>query len=554
MKRNYTHLFWLLALGVAVSFDQFFWGKSWGINFFIFVLLTVLGGLIPIWLEKIKIPWTSYLLLIPVAGFAIMTFLRAEPLTNVMNALITLGSLILFAISLLNGAWIRFNILDHLKYLVKFILNCFSGGVLFFIRIHQDMKESKKTAGEGKEQSNNRITGDGNKKRKIRKFVPYLRGIALALPILFVLIMLLMSADPVFKTRVQHLFSWFDPDDLGEYLFRLVYIAILAYLLLSAYFFGLVESIKLEKTEASKLPLRPFLGTIEASIILVAVNLLFLVFVIMQFTYLFGGETNIAKEGFTFAEYARRGYFELLAVVVITLIMLYILSLITKRKTKTQRWTFSGLGLALVALTGVILASGYTRLSLYEAAYGFTRLRIMTHISMIWIGLLLLAIIILEVNRKMECLAIFLICLIFSFGLTINLVNIDRYIVQENISRVLSITEDNPLTELDAGYLHSLSYDSIPPLVSFFNDPAIPRSIHDEIGGILACRLVSFDGSENQPWTSTHFSRSKAVRILKENADALDKFLFYEDSEWFVKINGERRPCRDYATDAMFPD
>jgi uncharacterized membrane protein YoaK (UPF0700 family) len=110
MQSKYRNLFWLLALSVAISFDQLFWERPIGINLFLFFLLALLGGLIPIWLEKEPIPRLSYLLLIPIIGFSLMTFFRAEPLTNVMNVLLTLGALILFSITLFNGDWIRFTI------------------------------------------------------------------------------------------------------------------------------------------------------------------------------------------------------------------------------------------------------------------------------------------------------------------------------------------------------------------------------------------------------------------------------------------------------------
>ena len=54
------------------------------------------------------------------------------------------------------------------------------------------------------------------------------------------------------------------------------------------------------------------LGLIEVATLLISVDLLFLVFVWIQFAYLFGGQANITLEGYTYAEYARRGFFELL--------------------------------------------------------------------------------------------------------------------------------------------------------------------------------------------------------------------------------------------------
>jgi hypothetical protein len=543
MQSKYRNLFWVMAIAAAFSFDQFFWQKPIGINIFLFFLIALLGGLIPIWLEKEPLPRISYLLLIPIIGFSLMTFFRLEPLTNVMNVLITLGVLILFSTTLFNGDWIRFTIQEHMINTLKFILNCFAGGFLFFANVKRESKKAKLDEAHEKDTTSDHAD---EKKQKTRKFLHYLRGVLLAAPILIILTVLLTSADLVFKQRIQSVFTWFTLDDMGEYIFRFVYILILAYLLLSAYYFGLVESKKIKKKEPSQSSSRPFLGRIEAWIILGAVNLLFLSFVILQFTYLFGGETNINIEGYTYSEYAVRGYFELVAVAIITLIMFYVLALITKRETKAQRWTFSGLGVLLIGLTGIILFSAFKRLSLYEAAYGFTRLRTMTHISMFWIGLLLLAVVILEINQKMDRLAIILICFIFGFGLTVNAVNIDRFIVQQNINRALDASEPEAVEPLDTGYLYSLSHDAIPSLIAHFTDPTTPDDIKDDIGGLLACRLIALDLPEDQPWYAAHYSLIKAATLLKAQEDRLMDYLIFEESDWFVEVNDTRIPCADY--------
>jgi hypothetical protein len=554
MQKKYRNLFWLLALGAAFIFDQFFWQKPIGINIFLFFLIALLGGLIPIWLEKEPIPLTSYLLLIPAIGFALMTFFRKEPLTNVMNILLSLGALILFSITLFNGNWIKFTIQEHLINKLKFILNCFTGGILFFTNFKRESVDAKTVKVPGEKTNNKSDTHASDIKKKSQKVLPYVRGILLAAPILIILTVLLTSADPIFKQRIQDLFTWFNPDNMGEYIFRFIYILMLAYLLLSAYYFGWVESKKIKKREPSKSMTCCFLGQIEAWIILGAVNLLFLSFVILQFTYLFGGEKNIHVEGFTYSQYAVRGYFELVAVAIIVLIIFYILAMITKRQTKAQRWTFSCLGILLIGLTGVILFSAFTRLSLYEAAYGYTRLRTMTHISMIWIGLLLLAVIVLEVGQKMDRLAMVLICFIFGFGITVNTVNIDAFIVQQNMRRVMKASEAEAVKQLDTRYLYSLSHDAIPPLVAYFTDPAVPSDIRDDIGGLLACRLIALDPPEDQPWVSAHFSHTRAFNQLKAQEDPLMDYLIFDEQEWYVEVNNAQIPCANYGADESYLD
>jgi len=533
------HLFWLLALITAVLFDQLFWEKQSGINFFLFITAAGLGGLIPMWIEKIFIPWASYLLLIPVLLFGSFTFIRSEPLTTLMNVLLTLGSLILFAIALRNGAWFKYDFKEHIINFLNFLLHGLIGGVLFFIKIKADNGNSNEAVEPARSQN------ETKKGSKNKKAMPYLRGFLLALPLLIVFSLLLAAADPVFGAKIFGVFDWFEFDQFGEYLFRSSYILAIAYLLLGVYFFGLVKSRDLHKQTEEESQQGNFLGMTEASMILGAVNLLFLSFVLVQFAYFFGGDQNITLEGFTYAEYARRGFFEMLAVAVISGFMFYVLSRITERKEKKQRWIFTGLGLALVALVAIILISAYLRLNLYEDAYGFTRLRTFTHVFMIWTGAVLVSLGVLEVTRKMKHLPVILILSLMVFGLSINILNVDRFIVQQNVQRAVNPNNEAAEDSFDSDYLAELSYDSIPPLTAYYREDQLPEDLRQEIGGTLACRLELL----NQPdpgWTSWHYARSKAVSQLKNLEEALSDYRVYQSEDpWgrFVEINQVTYPC-----------
>ena len=546
MQLRYKNLFWIFAVLAAFSFDRLFWEKPGGINFFIFILLVLLGGLIPMWLEKMIIPWTSYLLLIPILFFSAFTFILSEPFTILISVLIALASLILFAATLRSGAWLRFRTRDYFLCVSNFLLHSIIGGFAYFKDAEEETpsspkNQSKKPGGELKKQENTFS----------KKAIPYLRGVLLALPLLAVLTALLASADPVFSNRIQNLFSGFQLDAIGEYLFRLFYVFVFAYVILSAYYFGLVESKKWQEKILERKPPIGFLGAIESSIILGSINLLFLLFVVLQFTYLFGGESNIHLEGFTYAEYARRGFAELLAVAVISLLVFYILSMITRRESKSKQWSFSALGLILVALVGIILASAYLRLTLYETAYGFTRLRTLTHIFMIWTGLLLIGVAVLDIIKKMDRMALIVVLMVFGFGLTVSLLNIDRFIVRQNVTRSIATVDEKGTTVLDSGldtgYLYSLSNDSIPPLVSVFSDPNTPKTVRDDIGGVLACRYAALDTEKEVPWTSYHVARVRANDLLKSLASQLDTYPTSEtDGLLFVQVNGETRSCFGY--------
>ena len=537
---KYRNLLWLFAILTGLAFDQLFWQKPGGISFFIFILLAVLGGLIPMWVENITIPWTSYLLLLPVLIFSAFTFIRAEPMTTLMNGLLTVGSLILLTISLRNGDWARYDFKDHVLNLLKFILNCLIGGVAFFLKTQPKPNQQTDSQDRARKEGKNQ---DGAK-RQTR--MAYMRGVLLALPIVILLALLLASADPVFGSRILGIFDWFSFEDIGELIFRLTYILILAYLLLGAYFFGLVKSPELNHKSQDDSQDKFFIGTIETSVVFGALNLLFLGFVIIQFTYLFGGDQNISIEGFTYAEYARRGFFELVAVAVISGLIFSVLSRVTERKTPIQKWMVSGLGLTLLALVGIILVSAYTRLTLYEDAYGFTRLRTFTHVFIFWTGGMLAALAFLEVTQKMKRLPFVLILMLMAFGLTINILNVDGFIVKQNVQRAVNPPTEDVDNQLDVAYLSELSLDSVPPLSSNFKDESLPEDLRQKIGGVLACQFTARDLTEKTPWTSWHFARSQAFTQLQDLEDELSGYRVYQSEDpwgWFVDINGDSFPC-----------
>ena len=97
-------------------------------------------------------------------------------------------------------------------------------------------------------------------------------------------------------------------------------------------------------------PLTPdtrVLGLPEALVILVAVDLVFGVFVGLQVAYLFGGRTR-SRDGMTYADYARRGFFELVAAACLAGGIVVVLESTVVRRS---RGTSSAL-VALVGLTG----------------------------------------------------------------------------------------------------------------------------------------------------------------------------------------------------------
>jgi hypothetical protein len=250
-------------------------------------------------------------------------------------------------------------------------------------------------------------------------------------------------------------------------------------LILSYLFIGLVRFAEMHSRNhnVGKSVSKPFLGFTEGATVLVSVLVLFGIFVIIQFRYLFSGEMNITAAGFTYSEYARRGFGELIAVAVFSLILIQVIRAILDFKSPQQRNIFIGLVTGLVVLVLVILTSSFLRLSLYESAYGFSQLRTYSHVFIIWLGILLISVMLFEIIHKPGLFTNALLLMAVGFALSLNLLNVDATIAKQNIQRA-----DNGM-ELDTSYLSSLSTDALPTLVEEFNSPVHSPTVHDEIGG-----------------------------------------------------------------------
>jgi hypothetical protein len=331
-------------------------------------------------------------------------------------------------------------------------------------------------------------------------------------------------------------------------IFRFIYILVIGYALAGVILHASTQS-KDEKLASSIIP--PFLGYVEATIVLGSVVALFAAFVVIQFQYFFGGQTNIHIDGYTYAEYARRGFGELVAVAFFALLMLLTLSAVTKRESETQRRVFSGLGVTLVVLLLVMLFSAFKRLGLYEEAYGFSRLRTYTHVFLIWLGLLLIVTIALEILRKEHLFTFAMLLASLGFAISLPILNVDTFIVNQNVQREIR-TKANDSTNLDTQYFLNLSDDAVPALVSAYQAPSLPDTVREKIGASLACIHYNrgLDTHEAN-WQSFHFATLNADKALTSISKDLKGYKF-NDTNYPAQVtapSGNQFSCSTYYSD-----
>jgi len=508
MKR--PNILWIIALILGWFFDFLFWKHNPGISFAIYVILCLVGGFVLLGMDGLKPNWKALLLLLPIAFFAAISFIRQEPMSLLMAYVFTLFLLGVLAITFLGGRWLAYSLSDYVANFFKLAGSMIARPLAFIIENRHQQAETSPQGG-------------------ARRVWPVLRGILIAIPIIAILAALLASADLIFAQRLDNLIALFRLEKLPEYIFRGVYILIGVYLLVGVFLHAATRS-RDEKLIGVAKPLVPaFLGFTESAIVLGSVVLLFAVFVVIQIQYFFGGQANVHIDGYTYAEYARRGFGELVAVAFFSLLLYLSLSAIVKRETPGQRWGFSGLGIGMVALVGIILFSAFQRLLLYEAAYGFSRLRTYTHVFMIWLGVLLAVMVVLEILRRERAFAVAALLAALGFAVTLSLLNVDAFIVRWNVARA----PDGK--GLDVPYLTSLSTDAVPALAAAFQDQTLPGLTRDAVGAVLVCRVDETASKPDTNWCSFTLSRLWADQALEQVQGQLDAYQVL-DEEWLVKV------------------
>jgi hypothetical protein len=515
----------LTSLLLGIAFDILFWKKSPGISFIIFVLLCLTAVYLLLRVQNISPDRKSLFILVPIIFFSVMTFIRSDPLTSFLNYTLTLFSAAVLVMTYRSGLWILYGLSDYTANTFHLIGSMFSLG--WFQITNTDSKQK---------------TSDGRKHKN--RVWPIVRGLLLASPVLLVFTALFSSADLIFAQRLDDFLVNLNPEKLTEIIFRGSYIIIIAYFLV-----GIIRHVE-SRSQNKKLigldkpTVAPFLGFTEASIILGSVLILFSAFVVIQFQYFFSGQANIIIEGFTYSEYARRGFGELVTVAVFSLILLQSLSAITKRESNKEKKIFSGLVVGLVLLVIIILASSFQRLFLYESAYGFSQLRTYSHVFMIWLGILLMAVVAIEILKHQRAFANIALLVLMGFTASLNTLNVDGFVARQNINRAVKGKE------LDVSYLSTLTSDAVPTLAKAYSSSDLPSKIKDGIGAAIVCYVVSNepDDSQAQSWQSFHFSDWNAARELDAVRESLKRYRIQDDAWPTVVIspNGTEYPCHNF--------
>ncbi len=361
------------------------------------------------------------------------------------------------------------------------------------------------------------------------------RGGLLASPALLVFGILLTAADPTFARALQRLVDW----DGGAIVEHVLFTGFMAWGAGGYLYAALLrstpdahrpddatgESIVHASFDdragaALRRQLRPLgIGVREASVALGLVDLLFLGFGALQVGWLFGGARALSLAGVTVAEYARRGFFELVAVAALALPLLLLTHATADDDTAAprDRRAFRLAAGTLVALVLVLLLSAADRMRLYTDAFGLTESRFYASAFMGWLGVVFAWAAASLLRGRPAPFAVGSLVAAWTWVLALHVVNPDARIVDVNAARAVAGRS------FDVGYVLGLSADAAPALTARVLPLLATRgSSADQCALTVALRHAVRRTGGAAEWRSWRWSRTRARRAWEARDPAFD--------------------------------
>ena len=279
-------------------------------------------------------------------------------------------------------------------------------------------------------------------------WAPVLRAVMICVGLLVVFGALFASADAVFAAMLPSV----DLDDLPA---RVVVFIFVTGLALSAAFLAAAPPRWDVLAPGRGRSVRP----VEWIVPIAGLVALFAVFVVVQVTAFVGGNDYVRRTaGLTYAEHARSGFGQLVAVTLLTLAVVAAATRWAPRETRAQRQVLRALLGALCVLALAVVVSALHRLHLYEEAFGFTRLRLFMNMFEGWLGLVVVLVMLAGVRLRAAWLpgAIVATAAVALLGLAA--INPDAFVAEHNVTRF------EATGKLDTAYLQGLSADAVPAI------------------------------------------------------------------------------------------
>ncbi len=331
-------------------------------------------------------------------------------------------------------------------------------------------------------------------------------GMVIAVPLLLIVVALLSTADAVFGQMTEKLIAMLKLGNVVNIVFRIAFLFFCSYGLTA---FLCERTIK-EEAEHNRKG-EPIL----AITITLLLSLVYLVFSGIQILGLFLGRMQL-PEGYTYAMYAREGFFQLLAVSVLNLVIV-LLCMNYFKESKILKIILTVMSLC----TFVMIASSFMRMIIYIRYYYLTFLRIFVLWALVVLLLLFVGVIISIFKEKFPLFR-YSIAVVTVLYLMLSFSHPDYIIAAVNVANApRGEEEQRVMSEIDGygedfftgsfflgeyyddySYLANLSADAAPILLSYMEELGYDMSVAKEKNIFASEKLT--DG-EIRFWEITGF-------------------------------------------------
>jgi hypothetical protein len=524
------------ALILGVAGDALLRATPWGLNLLLWMVLSLLAGL---WLaarwRRISLTDDGRLIILPLVFFAACFAWRDSRTLYFLDAVMIILAL---SLAILRTRAVSLRLASIKEHVIALGLTAFNAAFGLPTVLLSDVEWSELP-----------------RTRWSRYAGAILRGLLIAIPLLLLFGGLLMAADAVFEGLIDNAFNI-----NGELLFSHIGLAIFFTWLSGGILRGLLEMREAasptsgdprlvlldlmgeekaekkkeaaqaepekkdseksgaekssaeesgsEKVDAMFTHRKLSLSIVEIGVVLGLLDILFLAFVTVQIRYFFGGAALVqATTGLTYAEYARRGFFELVWVAALVLPLLLVAHWLLRKENPVHERIFRVLAGAQVALLFVIMASAVERVRLYQREYGLTEQRLYTMAFMAWLALVFVWFAWTVLRGLRERFSTGALVAGFIVVGLLHVVNPDDLIVRVNISHA-----ERQGRGFDAEYVAGLSADAVPALAV-----SLPAMNEKERCTVAWKLLRRWNAEESQDWRTWNKSRSEAQAVMREN-------------------------------------
>ncbi len=357
------------------------------------------------------------------------------------------------------------------------------------------------------------------KNRKSKFISKIIIGVLCAVPVLFAVIPLLRSSDEAFSNLLGRMFT-----NMGELAAQII-LSLLIAPLLTGYAFYLRK----KPPEAERI--HDFKG-VDTTILTTALSVLsvcYLVYLFSQLAYFFSGFLGILPEGYGFshAEYARRGFFELCAIAGINLAVLFAVLLLSRKTNDKPPMVLRLLATFISLFNLLLIGTALSKLILYIRAYGMTVLRITTSAFAVFMAFVFVAMLLRYYLPKIRVLSAALpaaACVLVILGVG----NVNRLVANYNYQ----LYRSNSQYQIDVRYFGELGAEGAAILTRLAEDEN--ENVAKEAQITLYYALQDQYRTELHEQTFNDYFTMEARRYLKFSEFCIPRWKMYKETDAFL--------------------